>query len=202
MKNCCTCKIEKPLDQFGKHKGKEDGYRSQCKDCRNIKLRTGRISSTRFQKGHVPWIKGKKGIFKGYWTGKKLPKEVVEKIRKASISRGKSRECFNAKEFRKKVIERDQGKCQKCGTDQNIHVHHMKSWAKHPELRFDVDNGMCLCRKCHGKEDGYKKGHAVSEFNIQKTKEKNTGRPSWNKGKHWSEEMKKKLSEAHKKVKA
>ena len=51
------------------------------------------IEKTQFHKGHIPWIKGKKG-FIGYWAGKKRPdisikrkghlvsKETREKIRK------------------------------------------------------------------------------------------------------------------------
>ena len=30
-----------------------------------------------------------------------------------------------------------------------IVVHHNKGWAKYPKLRFDVDNGICLCQYHH-----------------------------------------------------
>jgi hypothetical protein len=34
-KVCIICKIEKPLSEFHKHKGRKDGYRERCKLCRS-----------------------------------------------------------------------------------------------------------------------------------------------------------------------
>jgi len=44
--------------------------------------------------------------------------------------------------------------CQDCGADGNkeevyLVAHHIKSWAEHPDLRFDVNNGTTLCVPCH-----------------------------------------------------
>jgi len=36
MKICTKCKVEKPFSEFHKQKGRKDGYRSQCKECRKI----------------------------------------------------------------------------------------------------------------------------------------------------------------------
>lgn len=56
--------------------------------------------------------------------------------------------------WRSAVLERDNYTCQDCGRqckkyEKGLAAHHIKSYAKHPELRYDVNNGLTLCRECH-----------------------------------------------------
>jgi len=51
--------------------------------------------------------------------------------------------------WRKLVLRRFENKCNRCGSKRKLQAHHIKSWREHPELRFDVSNGECICRKCH-----------------------------------------------------
>lgn len=39
--------------------------------------------------------------------------------------------------------------CECCGTRIKLHVHHVESFAKVPERRFDPTNSEVLCPKCH-----------------------------------------------------
>lgn len=45
-KVCNTCKIDKPLDEFGNIKSSKDGKRSMCKECRNAKNRSEEYKAT------------------------------------------------------------------------------------------------------------------------------------------------------------
>jgi predicted restriction endonuclease len=60
--------------------------------------------------------------------------------------------------WRKEVFERDDYTCRSCGNRSKsnnylrIEAHHIKPFATFPEVRFNVDNGMTLCKKCHDKE--------------------------------------------------
>lgn len=52
--------------------------------------------------------------------------------------------------WRKAVLKRDDYTCQQCDTlGGKLVSHHINSFTRHPELRFDVDNGATLCRECH-----------------------------------------------------
>lgn len=54
------------------------------------------------------------------------------------------------RDWRKDVLERDKFTCIVCGDDNNdMHAHHLESFAKNKDLRFDVDNGVTLCILCH-----------------------------------------------------
>lgn len=54
------------------------------------------------------------------------------------------------KDWRRSVFARDNYTCQKCKTpSKRIQAHHIKIWANYPELRYDVENGITLCLKCH-----------------------------------------------------
>jgi 5-methylcytosine-specific restriction endonuclease McrA len=52
-------------------------------------------------------------------------------------------------EWRKKVFVLCGRACQGCGSKNRLQTHHILSWAKFPEKRFDPFNGRVLCFDCH-----------------------------------------------------
>ncbi len=67
-----------------------------------------------------------------------------------SLGRGNRDARKEYREWRAKVYARCSWTCVDCGyKGKRIIAHHIKSWADHPELRYDPDNGIVLCRPCH-----------------------------------------------------
>jgi 5-methylcytosine-specific restriction endonuclease McrA len=100
-----------------------------------------------------------KGGFR--YTGKEHPNYREEARRK---NRGGSHHKWvNA------VISRDKATCRKCGAQGvELHAHHIKSYRDHPELRFDVDNGLTLCFRCHWETHTALTAKAVNSVNTRK----------------------------------
>ena len=57
--------------------------------------------------------------------------------------------------WRDSVFERDLYICQKCGVFNGngkkiiLNAHHIKPFSEFEELRFEISNGITLCRDCH-----------------------------------------------------
>ena len=61
------------------------------------------------------------------------------------------------RQWRSDVFSRDNWTCQTCGIrGVYLEAHHIKSWARYPELRLDLQNGATLCRECHKLTENYK----------------------------------------------
>lgn len=60
------------------------------------------------------------------------------------------------KKWRIDVYKRDKFRCQMpgCKCNKNLNAHHIQKWASASMLRYDVDNGITLCRGCHGRVTG------------------------------------------------
>lgn len=103
------------------------------------------------------WSKQHPGELSPSWIGDKVKNERTE------------RETPEYREWRKSVFDRDFYTCQKCGCRNGngkyirLEAHHIFNWAKYPEMRYELSNGITLCSQCHsdfhsvfGKKDNTK----------------------------------------------
>jgi len=178
IRTCKKCCESKDITEFLKDKNCKDGYRYKCKKCRKSlyikkgpclynpgwfkighpkiyngsdKL-IGRHTSpnTEFKKGFIPWnyIDGNSSeLHKKYTNNKKYRK------------------------IRSSILEKHNFKCKKCGSENNIHLHHEITLRDNPDLALDTDNLIPLCSTCHsnlhnklikkciGGSNGYNKFH-------------------------------------------
>jgi len=108
-------------------------------------------------------------------------------------------------DWQKKVLEKDNFECQHCFIKEKLIAHHIIPWKNSRELRFEVSNGLTLCRSCHMKHHyenatkrwkkgnipwnkglkgvggGPPKGIKFTEEHKEKLKKAKTGYISWNK---------------------
>lgn len=116
--------------------------------------------------GRVPWNKGLKGVQIAWNKGVKSPWTTKRNLETNHLMRGENAYHWKGgktsrerkilmgrqeyKQWRINVLERDNYTCQCCGIrGVELHGHHIKGWAEYPELRYDVENGVALCRPCH-----------------------------------------------------
>ena len=51
--------------------------------------------------------------------------------------------------WRKNVWKRDNCKCVVCGSEEDLHVHHIIPVSVSEKHKYVVGNGVTLCRECH-----------------------------------------------------
>ena len=149
-----------------------ESHRGLSSPMRGIK--TNRVPKSAWKRGNIPWNKGKKCEYllgnqfsagRVPWN-KELNKfnyslyEEMSKQRRGSrhwlwkggITSDRER-VYSSREYkiwRQNVFERDCYTCQGCGSvGGHLRAHHNFRFSDYPELRFDISNGITLCKKCH-----------------------------------------------------
>lgn len=77
--------------------------------------------------------------------------------------------------WKKSVKRRDGYKCQWafCNCTTKLQIHHVLEWSKFPHLRYDVNNGITLCKQHHSMIKGNEALYAPLFSNIIIEKIKN-----------------------------
>lgn len=95
--------------------------------------------------GKIPWNKG----LKGFMAGEKNPRWIKDRTKVKQYWTERNNPEY--KYWRKQVWLRDNWKCKIANPDCNgrIEAHHILGWRSHPELRYQVNNGITLCHAHH-----------------------------------------------------
>lgn len=106
------------------------------------------MTNVGLKRGHQIWV-GKKHSIE---TRKIMSVRAKENNVKTTGSAERRRKSLEYTIWRTSVFERDNYTCQKCGERGGVlQSHHKKQYQYHPDLRFDLNNGVTLCKKCHQK---------------------------------------------------
>jgi hypothetical protein len=96
-----------------------------------------------------PWLKGKTRIITDEW---RKNMSIAKRFTDRSLLKKSDRQNSGAYyEWRNLVKKRDNNCCKIDNEDccGKIEAHHILSWREHPELRYEVNNGITLCRFHH-----------------------------------------------------
>lgn len=114
--------------------------------------------------GGKPWNKGLKGIHLSPMSEFKKGNNMGENNSnwKGGITpiNNKIRKSKEYTRWRNRVYLRDNFTCCHCNKkcdSKNIIAHHIYYFSEIPELRFNINNGVTLCRSCHFKLHQYNK---------------------------------------------
>lgn len=107
-------------------------------------------------KGRIAWNKGLKGFNKGVLLGRKRPDMTGEKSHwwikdRTKLIKRNQRNDSAYYDWRRQVWVRDNEKCKIADKNCNgkIEAHHILGWRSHPELRYEINNGITLCHAHH-----------------------------------------------------
>jgi len=123
----------------GENNGNYNKHPSEEARRKMSELRKGKVLSEEHKRNISESLKGKYIGEKNWnWKGGVTPK------------RTKIWNSLNYKNWRESVFKRDEYTCQACSKrGGSLQAHHIKRFVDYPELRFDKDNGITLCKECH-----------------------------------------------------
>ena len=85
-----------------------------------------------------------------------------------SITNKELRKDSDYSKWRQKILELDNYKCQCCGGIQELEVHHIRSFKDNEALRYDISNGIVLCKPHHSttRIGSYHNIYGIRDFTL------------------------------------
>lgn len=121
-----------------------------------------RLKISKANKGRISKLRGKPSPLKGRKQSLEVIQKRVSKImgenhpgwvknREELKSRKNGRRCNDHKKWSRNVKKRDNNICKLNNKDccGKIYSHHILSYKDYPELRYDINNGITLCKYHH-----------------------------------------------------
>lgn len=140
---CSSCLAWHGRGEFGSDRTAADGLANACKASRHRKERKPWAGGMPLGSKHSETTKARMRIAKlgaanNNWKGGITP--AVRRARQHALYQ----------QWRRAVLTRDAGRCQRCGcTPKAPHAHHVKPFKTHPQLALEVSNGLTVCPPCH-----------------------------------------------------
>lgn len=133
----------KQVDLKGKSRGR---WECMC-DCGNVIV----TSTSTLRQGEEPscgcrqieWAKSNSG-----------PRHYLWNVELSAEERRRKRNDPQSNHWRESVLGVFGPACVICQSTDRPQAHHIESWKHHKDRRFDTDNGVVLCRKCHDEFHG------------------------------------------------
>jgi len=126
------------------NKNKENYNKSK----KNICIICGKLAKIKYC-SYKCMGQGQLGNNSNLWKGGITSINILKKL--------KIRQSKKYKIWRESVLKRDNYTCQRCGIiGVCLEVHHIKSFSKFADLRFNIDNGKTLCINCHKAVDKFR----------------------------------------------
>jgi hypothetical protein len=161
IKHCQNCneEIRRTKSHFKNRPAKKYFCSTKCKD-ENLKKGRGGFTPIIIECSHcnLNFTITKKGQRKRKYCSKEcmqlgFPKGENHNNFKPELSRdyrSKHRLFTEVQVWRTEVFQRDLYTCQLCNKKgDRLNAHHFENYSANKEKRFDIDNGITLCVKCH-----------------------------------------------------
>lgn len=144
---CCsvTCKSKAQKGRIipGFNQKPKLGKIQTCKTCgsefQRAPSRSGKYCSQSCRAHDKASFEAIRGSRHYNWKGGKTPTDVT--LRRSPEARAWTMAVFRRDKFRCRVVG-----CE----ERRLQAHHIAPWADFPHLRFDVSNGVTLCKAHHG----------------------------------------------------
>jgi|TARA_R100000049_G_C1903698_1_gene52980 5-methylcytosine-specific restriction endonuclease McrA len=115
--------------------------RRQLESLKKGRYKGKKIGGWRWSKESRDRVKGKKSL---RWQGGKTKRNY------------KIRNSWKMRKWKQEVLKRDNYTCQECGKrGVKLVVDHIKPFCLYPKLRFNLNNGRTICKKCDLKSKTY-----------------------------------------------